>query len=106
MTQKQPNKSPSKTRFITLRMTLVDAEALQMQAQQCGFTVSELIRRRINGRPVTSRTDEETARSIDRLGRMLKHLYPKDKDWATLEERKRWWSLVTELESTARSLRR
>jgi hypothetical protein len=53
-----------------------------------------------------ARTDAETAKSVDRLGRMLKRLHPKDKDWASPSDRKRWWALVTELESTAKSLRR
>ncbi len=67
---------------------------------------SELIRRRLSGQSVVSRTDEETARSIDRLGRMLKYLYPKGKGWASPEDRKRWWSIVTELERTAKALSR
>jgi len=96
----------AKTQFIAARMSPIDAEALRLQASQCGLTVSALIRRRLRGQEVTSCTDAETAKSIDRLGRMLKHLYPKDKDWASPEDRKRWWALVTELESTAKSLRR
>ena len=97
---------PSKTQFVGVRMSMADVETLRLQAQQSGLTTSELIRRRLTGHSVTSRTDEETARSIDRLGRMLKHLYPKDKGWATPEERKRWWFLVTELERTAKALYR
>jgi Mobilization protein NikA len=95
-----------KTEFFAVRMSRSDAEALRLQANQSGLTVSALIRRRVTGQEVTSCTDLETAKSIDRLGRMLKHLYPKDKDWASPEDRKRWWALVTELESTAKSLRR
>jgi len=95
----------SKSAFIAVRMPAVDAEALRAQAQQCGVSISELIRRRLTGLSVTSRTDGETARSIDRLGRMLKQLYPKDKGWASSEERKRWWSLVTEVENTGKNLR-
>ena len=93
-----------KTEFIAARMSRIDVEALRLQANQCGLTVSALIRRRLRGQDVTSCTDAETAKNIDR--RMLKHLYPKDKDWASPEDRKRWWALVTELESTAKSLRR
>jgi hypothetical protein len=96
----------TKTRIIGIRMSVAEAEALRLQAEQCGLGISELIRRRVTGQPVTSRTDEQTASSIDRLGRMLKHLYPKDKGWASPEERKRWWSLVAELERTARALYR
>jgi hypothetical protein len=73
---------------------------------ECGLTLSELILRRLMGGVVTSRTEEETARSIDRLECMRKHLYPKNRDWTTAERRRRWWSLVTELRSTARVLRR
>jgi hypothetical protein len=101
-----PRRESSKTQFIAVRMSASDAEALRAQAEQCGLSISELIRRRVTGRVVTTRTDQETASSIDRLGRMLKHLYPKDKGWASPEDRKRWWSLVTELENTANALRR
>lgn len=95
----------TKTQRIALRMSLADAEALREQALECALTVSELIRRRITAQSVVSRTDHETARSIDQLGRMLKHLYPKDQAWASPEDRKRWWTLVTELECTAKALR-
>ena len=97
---------PEKSQFVGVRMTTADVEALRAEADRCGMTLSELIRRRLTGQPVTSRTDQETAASIDRLGRMLKFLYPKGKDWASPEDRKRWWSIVTELERTARSLSR
>jgi len=95
----------TKTQRITLRMSLTDAEALHQQALDCALTISELIRRRIAGQSVVSRTDQETARSIDQLGRMLKHLYPGGQAWASPEDRKRWWALVTELERTAKALR-
>ena len=99
MTRKHP-----KLEFVGIRMSLVDVEALRAEAAQCGMTMSELIRRRITGQIVTSRTDQEAAASIDRLGRMLKYLYPKDKGWASPEDRKRWWSIVTELDRTAKAL--
>lgn len=95
-----------KTCFIGMRMSSADAEALKEQARASDLTLSELVRRRLIGRPVISRTDEDTAASIDQLGRMLKHLYPKGAGWVTAEERKRWWALVTELERTVNALRR
>jgi len=101
MTRKCP-----KTEFVGIRMSLVDVGALRAEAGQRGTTMSELVRRRIAGQAVTSRTDQETAANIDRLGRMLKFLYPKDKGWATSEDRKRWWATVTELERTAKALYR
>jgi len=39
-----------------------------------------------------TRTDQENAERIDRLGRMLKYLNPKDNDRASLEGPKRQWS--------------
>lgn len=95
----------TRTQRIALRMSLADAEALHQQALDCALTISELIRRRIIGQSVVSRTDQETARSIDQLGRMLKHLYPKGQAWASPEDRKCWWTLVAELECTAKALR-
>jgi len=76
-----------KTEFFAVRMSRIDVEMLRHRANQCGLTVSALIRRRVTGQDVTSCTDADTAKSIDRLGRMLKHLYSKDKDWASPE---RW----------------
>jgi hypothetical protein len=96
--------SAGKTRFHSVRMSMEDAEALLGEARHSGLTLSELVRRRISGQVVVSRTDEETAESIDQLGRMLKNLYPKGQGWVSPEERKRWWTLVTELERTAREL--
>jgi len=95
----------NKTRLIGVRLSAADAEALQRQALDCALSMSELIRRRITGQPVVSRTDRETAGRIDQLGRMLKHLYPKGQGWASPEERKRWWTVVTELQRTATALR-
>jgi hypothetical protein len=101
-----PRNEANKTEFIAVRMSTDAADALRLQAQQSGLSISELIRRRLAGKTVISRIDQETAASIDRLGRMLKHLYPKGRDWASPEDRKRWWSLVTELESIAKALSR
>ena len=95
----------TKTQHIGLRMSLADAEALHQQALECALTISDLIRRRITRQSIVSRTDRGTAGSIDQLGWMLKHLYPKDQVWASPEDRKRWWMLVTELERTAKALR-
>jgi hypothetical protein len=99
-------KQSRKIQFVGVRLSTVDLEALHGWAAQSGLTTSELIRRRVMEKPVTSRIDEETAASIDRLGRMLKHLYPKDKGWASPEDRQRWWLIVTELERTVKALRR
>jgi len=101
MSRKHP-----KTAFIGAHMSMVEVEALRGQTTECGLTMSELVRRRVTGQPVSSRADQETAGTIDRLGHMLKYLYPKDKRWAGPDERKRRWSIVTEFERTAKALSR
>jgi len=78
---------PQKTEFVGVRMSPVELQVLRAEATRYGMTISELIRRRITGQPVTSRTDQKIAASIDRLGRMLKFLYPKDNGWASPEDR-------------------
>lgn len=99
-----PREHATRTRIVGLRLSMSEAEALQRQAAECDLTLSELIRRRIIGQSVVSRTDQQAAASVDRLGRMLKHLYPKHQGWASPEDRKRWWALVTELERVAKAL--
>jgi hypothetical protein len=49
-----PRRESSKTQFIAVRMSASDAEALRAQAEQCGLSISELIRRRVTGqrRPI------------------------------------------------------
>ena len=88
------------------RITETQHADLLKQAQHAGMNMSELIRQRIMNKPVISNVDEGAAKSIDQVGRMLKHYYPKDKDWATADDRRKWWRLVEELQATARSIRR
>jgi hypothetical protein len=97
--------STRKTIQIKARITEVQYADLQRQAKSSGMTLSELIRRRTFNKPVISSTDNSTAKSIDRLGRMLKHYYPKDKGWASADDRRKWWRLVEELQEIARSIR-
>ena len=69
----------SKLEFVGIPMALAYMEALHAEAAQRAMTMSERIRRRITGQGVTSRIDQETAASIDLLGRVLKYLYPRTK---------------------------
>ena len=93
------------TIVVRLRISVTQHADLVKQAKHAGVTLSELIRRRAINRPVISSTDDSTAKSIDRLGRMLKFYYPKDKGWASAEDRRKWWRLVEELQDIARDLR-
>lgn len=94
------------TIVIRVRITEVQHADLQKQARHAGLNISELIRQRIMNKPVISSADQSAAKSIDKVGRMLKFYYPKDKSWANAEDKKRWWRVVEELRATARVIRR
>ncbi len=94
-----------KPHTVRVRLTTAQLTDLRKQARGAGKNVSELLRMRSANKPVVSRTDIQTAKSIEKLGRMLKHFYPKDKGWATAEDRRKWWRLVEELQRTAQALR-
>ena len=91
---------------IRVRITETLHVDLLKQAQHAGVTLSELVRQLVVNKPVVSRADVDAAKSIDKIGRMLKHYYPKDKDWANAEDKRKWWQLAEELRETARSIRR
>ncbi|BAP88355.1 putative uncharacterized protein [Burkholderiales bacterium GJ-E10] len=93
------------TRFVSLRLTESDLLDLAAQAEQAGLSRSELIRRRALNLPVLSRTDIQTADSIDKVGRLMKFLYPKNKAWATAEERRKYWRTIEDLQRTSQVLR-
>ena len=58
----------------TLRLSAEENERLAWQADAAGISVSEYIRRLcFGGRPITSRTDNQTIRELRRLGGLLKH---------------------------------
>jgi len=95
-----------KPHTVRVRLTSAQLTDLRNQAQAANKSVSELIRLRATHQPVISHADATTADSIDQLGRLLKALYPKDKGWATAEDRRRWWQLVEDLQRTTAQLRR
>ena len=95
-----------KSRTVRVRLTTAQLTDLRKQARDAGKNVSELIRLRATNQPVVSRTDSTTAQRIDQLGRMLKMLYPKDKGWASAEDRRKWWKMVEELQRAAAMLKR
>jgi hypothetical protein len=95
-----------KLHTVRVRLTTAQLTDLRNQAQAAEKSVSELIRLRATHQPVISHADATAAQSIDQLGRLLKFLYPKDKGWATGDDRRRWWQLVEDLQRTAARLRR
>ena len=58
----------------TLRLSAEENERLARQADAAGISVSDYIRRLcFGGRPIMSRTDNQTIRELRRLGGLLKH---------------------------------
>ena len=58
----------------TLRLSAEENERLARQADAASISVSEYIRRLcFGGRPIMSRTDNQTIRELRRLGGLLKH---------------------------------
>lgn len=93
------------TSIVFVRLTEEQKQNLENQAKSAGMTVSELVRNRSLNLPVPSHTDVESGEKIDQLGRMLKHLYPKGKSWASAEDRKLYWKTIVELQRTSKMLR-
>ena len=91
---------------IRIRITEDQHADLIKQAKHAGITLSELIRLRAMNKAVISSADLAAAKSIDQVGRMLKFYYPKDKGWASNEDRRKWWRLVEDLQEIARDIRR
>ena len=100
------NQNTPRTHWVSIRLTQTDLQDLSAQASQAGLSRSELIRRRALRRPVISRTDVNTAERIDQLGRLFKHLYPKNKGWAVPEDRRKFWRVLEDLQRAAQALRR
>ncbi len=98
-------KTPPRTQWVSVRLTKANIRDITGQAKRAGISRSELLRMRSANKPVVSRTDKETANSIDKLGRMLKHFYPKNKAWASAEDRRKFWRTIEELQRTAQALR-
>ncbi len=70
---------PKKTgprRTARLEVVLTPAEKAEMvqTAQSAGLSVGELVRRRVLGRPVRSKTDAEARRSLRRIGGNLNQI--------------------------------
>ena len=88
-----------------VRLTNEQKKDLESQAKIAKMSLSELIRTRSINKPVPSHTDATTGKKIDQLGRMLRHLYPKGKNWASAEDRKLFWKTIVELQRTSKILR-
>ena len=59
---------------IEIRLTPEERANLEEQASKTKLTLSELVRRRVTGRTVVSRYDDDLINEMRRQGGLLKHL--------------------------------
>ncbi len=90
---------------VRVRLSHEQHTLLVEQAKKTGLNLSELLRDRAFNKKVICSTDIESAFRIDQIGRMLKHYYPKDKEWSSDVDRKKWWKLAENLREMARDIR-
>ena len=60
---------------INVRLTEPEKARLREDADLAGVSVSELVRRRIFGRPIIASTDAVMLKELRRLGGLLKHIH-------------------------------
>lgn len=65
----------ARTAQVNIRITLAQMEALRVDASAAGMTVSEYVRRRALGRPVTAQSDQAVLKELRRLGGQIKYIY-------------------------------
>ena len=90
---------------VRVRLTHDQHAELVRQSKASGLNFSELVRHRIFNKKIVASADKDAAKSIDQIGRMLKSLYPKDKGWASAEDRQKWWRMADDLREIARDIR-
>jgi predicted nucleic acid-binding Zn ribbon protein len=90
-------------KVIRVRISVADWDEINEKSRLCGLALSAFVRSCATGRRVTPVTDEKTAWEIRRLGRMIKHLYPRVANWSTAEKRA-YWDAMKELFDIANKL--
>lgn len=70
----RPKKGARRGAKVEIRVNADEKTGLQLSAGEAGLTVSEYVRRRSLGRPVTARADRETRVLLRRIGVNLNQL--------------------------------
>ena len=70
----QPQREPLDA-VINVRLTAAEKLRLREDADLAGVSVSELVRRRIFGRPIIASADAVMLKELRRLGGLAKHLH-------------------------------
>ncbi len=103
MSESDASLKPIRNQLIGFRVSTLERAKLHSRAEQAGLGISEFIRRAALSVPITSRTDPEMVRELRRLGAMLKHLYPKNSNWTSVEK-ERYWTAMNQITGLAAKL--
>lgn len=95
VTDKQNHAKKNKVKRVTVRFTEAAANSIVKTSAKAGLAPSVFLRNCALGLPVPSKTDQQAASELRRIGSMLKHLYPKDSNWTTGEKRQYWAAMHT-----------
>lgn len=60
---------------LDIRLPAAEKERIREDAAKAGVSMSEMVRRRYFGRPITSRADEKAIAQLVKLGGLLKHVH-------------------------------
>ena len=93
MTHTNAAVKPDQCQWISFRVSTEERALLDSFARYSGSRRAEFIRRAVLFDPIPSRMDAEMVRELRRLGAMLKHLYPRDSNWAA-QEKERYWTVM------------
>jgi len=75
MARPKLNDTEKKIGRLTVRFRSGELEELSNQAEACGLSVSELIRRKALGKHVVSVIDSKMLSELRRIGGLIKHLF-------------------------------
>ena len=76
-TRQKLMKDERKTRAaqVNFRLSVAELETLKQEADEAGMGVSDYVRRRTLGRPVSAHTDRAMINELRRLGGLLKRIH-------------------------------
>lgn len=103
VTDKKSHTKKNKVKRVTVRFTEAAVAAIVKTSAKAGLAPSAFLRNCALGLPVPSKTDQQTAAELRRIGSMLKHLYPKNSNW-TASEKRQYWSAMHTLLGVAKNL--
>jgi hypothetical protein len=87
----QPTTSDTKkSRFLKIRCSEQEHRQIQERAAEARMTVSEYVRRATTSRQVVAKDATAVVSELRRIGALIKHHYPKVKDWPDADKKRYW----------------